>query len=48
MEKSIVFNNSVANINYEAEYKRLFEENILLKEENATLKETVVKLAVRL
>ena len=35
-------------IDYEKEYARLYEENINLKIENETLKETIVKLAVRM
>ena len=49
MEKSALFNGKNEKvIDYESEYKRLYEENINLKIENKTLKETVVKLAVKL
>ena len=60
MEKSALFNGKNEKvIDYESEYKRLYEENVNLKIENnlndtnnkmknKTLKETVVKLAVKL
>ena len=35
-------------IDYEAEYRRLLEENMKLKTENSKLKETVIKLAMKL
>ena len=40
--------NDCMSVDYESEYKRLYEENINLKIENETLKETIVKLAVRM
>lgn len=49
MEKSVIFNGENKKvIDYESEYKRLYEENLSLKIENKTLKETIVKLAVKL
>lgn len=35
-------------IDYESEYRRLLEENMKLKRENSKLKETVIKLAMKL
>ena len=35
-------------IDYEKEYARLYEENTDLKIENKTLKEAIIKLAVRI
>lgn len=35
-------------IDYEKEYARLYEENTELKIENKTLKEAIIKLAVRI
>lgn len=42
-----VFSNSTS-INYKEEYNKIFEENILLKEENKTLKEVIIKLAIKI
>ena len=48
MDRAVTFEEPQNCINYESEYKRLYEENINLKIENKTLKETIVKLAVRI
>lgn len=40
--------NDCMSVDYEKEYARLYEENKILKIENETLKETIVKLAVRM
>lgn len=48
MDRAVILEEPQNCIDYEREYARLYEENINLKIENETLKETIVKLAVRM
>ena len=48
MDRAVILEEPQNCIDYEKEYARLYEENINLKIENETLKETIVKLAVRM
>lgn len=48
MDRAVIFEEPQNCIDYEKEYARLYEENKILKIENETLKETIVKLAVRM